>query len=240
MKKEHLLQYFLAAALMVSLLYAGLSQAEPLSPLGLGQGEPFGANIGFGSTIKDDEILNLLQRHGVAPRAVFMWTAGFTGAHRTYEAKSVQDFLRDARAKTVETFEKSLQGNLIRLRRFVKMHTEKEVVADSNLQTRARSLLNLRAAFEAGLVAARNSEPLILSMEVSGDAAQIGSLGKDEMVKVFEPAVERDGKVVVPHTPKPEAYQGDYLDPDVQAMSAQEVYQRIIEILAAADAQEGK
>jgi len=69
-----------------------------------------GANIGFGAAVSDDEILQLLQRHDVAPAAVFVWTYGLTGAHRTYEAKSAQAFLQDARAKTAETFEKSLQG----------------------------------------------------------------------------------------------------------------------------------
>lgn len=151
MKREHWLQCFLAATLLISLLYAGLSQAEPLSPLGLGQGEPFGANIGFGAAISDNELLKLFQRHDVVPRAVFMWNSGFSGTHRTYEAKNIQDFLRDARTKTAESFEQSLQGNLFRLRRFVEMHTEEEVVVDYDLQQQARSLLNFRVAFEAAL-----------------------------------------------------------------------------------------
>jgi len=185
------------------------------------------ANIGFGATVSDDEILRLLQQYEVVPNAVYMWTSGLTGTCRFYDNKDVQTFLRDARAKAAETLEKSLQGNQLRLQRFVARHTEGEIAVDAELQTEARSLLNIRATLKTGLAAVKNGQPLIFSMEMSGDADQIERLRNDEAIKVFERVGEMDGKIEAPHTPKPEAYQEEYFAPDVQAMSPQELYRQI-------------
>jgi len=208
------------------------------------------ANIGFGATVSDAEILMLLQRHGVTPQAVFMWTSGLTGTHRTYKTESAEAFLQEMRAHTVESFEKGLQSSVIRLRRFAKVYTEEQeeqaeeqaepeeqteeqaeqeeqVMASETLQTEARSLLNIRAQLEAGLTAAKEGKPLIYSVEVSGSSAQLEALSQDPMVKLFQTAMVINGKTVVPHTPKPSAYEPEYLDPAVQALSVGELYQRI-------------
>ena len=238
MKKEHTRQRFLAVTLTVVLLYAGFSQVQLFSSYVFGQNGSSQANIGFEVAVSDTELLELLQRYDVVPHAVFMWTSGLTGTHRTYEAKNAQAFFQEARAKTIEGFENGLQGNPIRLQRFVERYTEEEVVANADLQQQARSLLNIRAKLEAGLAAAESGGPLIYAMEVSGDPAQIELLSKDEMVKAFQPAMEIDGKIVVPPTPKPPVYEVEYLDPDVQAMSPQELY-RQMEALAITNPQGG-
>lgn len=164
------------------------------------------------------------------------------GTHRTYEAKSAQSLIQEARAKTADSFANSLEGNLVRLQRFVEMHTEEEVVADEGLQQEARSLLNYRATFQAALTAAKGGDPLIYSIEVGGDTASIERLQGDPMVKAFQRAVITGGRVVTPQTPKPAAYETRYLDPAVQALSAQEMYQQLKALarLATADVKEGE
>lgn len=233
MKRKSILRCFLAPAVIVSLLYTDFSRAQ-LS--GSSQDQ---ANIGLGAAVSDAEVLNFLQQHDVVPQAVFIWTTGFTGTHRTYKAKSAEAFLQEARAKTIESFEKSLQYNVIPLRQFVARYTEEEVLANEYLQQQARSLLNLRAAFEAVIAAAKRGEPLLYSLEVSGNTASIERLRGDPMVKVFQRAVMTGGRIVTPQTPKPQAYEKEFLDPAVQAMSGQEVY-RQIQTLATTDAKESE
>lgn len=221
MKRGYTLQSLLAITTVISLLYASFSQAQSSVP---GQDQ---ANLGFGTVISDAAVLNLVQRHGVRLQTVFMWTAGFSGTHRAYEAKSAEALLQEARAKTVESFEKSLQNSPRALQHFVQQHTEEEVLANEGLQTQARSLLSLRANFQTALAAAQQGGPLIYAIEVSGDTASIERLRGDSLVKAFQRAAVTGGRVVTPQTPKPAAYESLYLDPAVQALSAQAVYQQL-------------
>jgi hypothetical protein len=40
------------------------------------------AQVGFNSTISDEEVGSVLTKSSVNPSAVFMWSAGLTGTHR--------------------------------------------------------------------------------------------------------------------------------------------------------------
>lgn len=200
----------------------------------------FAANIGFGVVRSDEEILGVLNRHGAIPRAVFLWTYGLTGTHRTYEAKGADVFLAEMRAKTIETFESGLEGNRFRLQRFAETHTEEEVMSNEELQAEARSFLNLRASFENALSSTKNGEPLIFSVEISGERGQIETLVQEEMVKDFVPGSEVNGEFKAPHTPKPQSYEVEYRDTEIMAMSAQDLYRRIGEILTTTEENGGK
>jgi hypothetical protein len=230
MNKRAISARFLSTALAIGLVAVGTSRAD--TPAGLDSPDgPFRASLGFGATVPDSDILALLQHRGTTPHAVHMWTTGLTGRYRTYRLEDdAQPFLQAARAKTVETLQKSLQGNEMRLRRFVETHTEQEVIEDPTLQTQARSLLNLHAQLQAGLVAAENGEPLIYSMEVSGDKAAVEGLSMDGMVKAFQPIMEMGAKAIIHDTPTPPAYQEVYLDPAVQAARADELYRMMNEL----------
>lgn len=221
MKLGRKLKYLLAAALLGGLLYASVTQAIA------GSDEFDRANVGFGTTISDAQVLKLMELYEVAPQAVYMWTSGLTGTNRPDEPKTAETFLKDTRAKSIESFEKGLEGNVIRLQRFVETHTENEVAASEALQEEARSLLNIRSKLEAALKAARNGDSLVFAIEIAGSKNQLERLRTDGLVKAFELSTVVDGKVIVPHTPKPEAYQQDWADPEVQAMSGRELYQRI-------------
>jgi len=233
MERNYIPQCFATIVVIAVLLCADFGQAQ------LSDSSQDRANMGFGIAVSDSEILQFLQQHSVVPQAAFMWTAGFSGTHRNYDAKSAQTFLQEARDKTVESFEKSLEGNKIRVQQFVAKYAREEVIANEDLLQQARSLLNFRAAFKAALAAARQGEPLIYSIEVSGDTASIERLRGDKMVKAFQRAAITGGRVVTPRTPKPQTYEKEYLDPAVQMMNGQEVY-RQIQTLATTDIKEGR
>lgn len=226
-------RYILAAALIGVLVYVGFGQAAATNPLAVNR-----ANVGFGSVISDSELQALLKRHDVVLVAAYMWVSGLTGAHRTYDPKSGDAFLRDSRAKAIESFEKGVESNLIRVRSFAETHTEDDVTGDEHLQTEARSLLNIRSSLEVALAASKSGEPLIYAVEVTGEEANLNRLQMDERVKVFEPSSLIRGMIGTHQTPKPDTYQEEYVDPAVQRMSGQELYQRM-KTLASVDNQGG-
>ena len=219
---------FLATVLAVALLGPGFGEAQPVgSPASPGD-TPRRANIGFGRVMEDAGVIEILQRHSVKPRTVFMTSpGGFSGTHRLYDGQDIQEAVEDARLKTTEMFESSLEGNLVRLRRFAERYTEKDVTADEGLQKRARSLLNLRAALEASLEAALNGDPLIYSVEVTGRPGQIERLRRDKQVRDVRAERQAAGRRVVPRSARPKTDREEYLDPTVQSMNVMELYHRI-------------
>ncbi len=222
-------RWFLTISLVFTLLYSirSLVTSQPSAPTTVRE-ESSRANIGFGQTISDAEVIDLLKHHDAMPRAVFMRSVGgFSGTHRVYDEKDAETVIKEARAKTVETFENSLDGNLVRLQHFAEMYTEEEIAADEDLQNQAYSLLNLRSALEVTLNDAEQGEPLIYSVEVDGPSNRIDLLSRDQKVMAFRSATQNDREGDVPRTEGLNPDQEQYLDPDVQGMSVQEVYQQI-------------
>ncbi len=215
----------LTTFLAMSLVVASVGHMQRSEAQGLGQQQSYQATIGFESTVSDKSILQVLRRHGIQPRAVFMWSSGLSGTYRAYSAKSSDVFLREARAKAIETLEKSLEGNTIRLQRFSKVYTEAQVVANPNIEQEARSLLNIRALLEDGLSAAETGKPLIYALEVSSsNGEQLQSLDNDPTINVFQ---STSADKVPPQALKPAAYQKERVDPGVRAAGARDLYQRI-------------
>ncbi len=186
------------------------------------------ANIGYGHAISDTEVIELLERYNIKPHVVFMKTVGgLSGSHRFDNEKEFATQIGEARVTAVETFEMSLEDTLVRLKRSASMYTEEEVAANEGLQNIARSFLNFRPVFEASLAEAKQAKPLIYSVEVAGVPISIEQLSNDKKLKTFQPAIEEDGEIAVPRPVMPNPFQVDYLDPNVEGMSAKELYQRI-------------
>jgi len=111
------------------------------------------ANIGFGRLLSDAEVLAWLEAHDVEPRAFFMRSpGGFNGAHRIFddEGKSFEELLAEARAQTIQSFEESLDGNLVRMQHFVDQYSREEVETNVDLQEQARALLTHRGPTASG------------------------------------------------------------------------------------------
>ncbi len=156
-KNKNIFRIIPAATLTVVLCCPSVSQAQPSDPPVIDRNGHSRANVGLGAATRDDEVLDLLLRHNVTPRAVFMQTpGGFSGAHRNNDGQDAQTLIEEARAKTAESFENSLEGNLVRLRDLAETYTEEDIAANEDARNQARSLLIHRAAFEVSLAAAKN------------------------------------------------------------------------------------
>jgi hypothetical protein len=221
-KKNFLLIYAVLFALLTLGSLYGNSYAEPLS-----SEDVLIANLGFGKVVSDDEILSSFGQYNVTPRAAYMWTNGLAGTHRSDEAQDLKTFLNEARNKTIEMFMEGLKSNNLRLKKFLKFYKEKEIVRSKDLQTEIRSLLNIRASLKSALAATKSGDPLIFSIEISGDPIHVENMSGEMLVKAFQKAETVDGKIMIPHTPKPEIYQEEFTDPEIQSMNGEQLYQQL-------------
>ena len=202
----------------------------PRSPFEIGEPR---ANIGFGRLLSDGEVLDWLEAHDAEPRAFFMHApGGFNGTHRLYEDedKSMEEVLAEARADTIQAFESSLDSSLIRLHRFAERYTGEEVAANEDLEESARSLLHLRSAFTAARDGAEQGAPLIYSVEVAGEVPVLGQLQEDQTTGEFHANLADPAAGTVQRTVNPFAEHDPYLDPFVQDMDVEDVYQEIKEL----------
>lgn len=188
------------------------------------------ANIGFGSLLSDAEVLAWLEAHDVEPRAFFMRSpGGFNGAHRIYddEGKSVEELLAEARAQTIQSFEESLDGNLVRMQHFADQYSREEVATNVDLQEQARALLTQRSAFAVSHDAALDGNPLIYSVEVEVPTDALGTLQSEHHANALDTTFAHAEAATVPRTDNPFANLDPYVDPLVQDMSIDEIYQKI-------------
>lgn len=124
------------------------------------------AHIGFGSTVRDADVVQLLDQHAVSAKAGFIWSTGLSGSHRVHESLSAREFVLQARAKTIEFMKDSIGGNDRRLKDFLGAHTEEAVNEEEGLQQQARGLLNIRKQLEGALSAAESGRPILFGIEV--------------------------------------------------------------------------
>lgn len=191
------------------------------------QSAPARAHIGFGSTINDAEVRAVLTQQNVAASAVFMWSTGFTGTYRSYDTRSSEQLLKEAREQAIAVFEKAQQSNREQIQSFLDKNTDTQVDSSEELQLQARSLLNTQAQIEDALRAARAGQPLVFGVDVSGETAQLEQLQKIKEVKAFElvQAAENDRRAVSgtasarQRAIKPATYNAEYRDARVQTIS---------------------
>lgn len=174
--------------------------------------EPIPVGIFFDRRIPDAQLLQLMQRYNVRPKAVYMSVAGMSGTHRNYEDKDAGTVIAEARRETVEMMLKSRDSSQVRAEEFVKLHPKEEFLTQATKETAqpqvdAKSLLENIEQNEAALERAEDNLPLIYGAEVVGSIDNIKKLGADPMIKVFEPAVKVGGKTIVPQPTLPEQIQ---------------------------------
>jgi hypothetical protein len=218
------LRSFLGFILVFGLLAVDLGPGQPSSAVA--QPTRPSAAVGFGEVVSDDAIVQFCLRNDVRLTAVYIWNSGFAGTHRTYAALDAAALLREARATIIESAGNGLKSSVFRLQQFAQEHSEAEVAARDDLQTEARSLLNIRAKLAAKQRAAMRGEPLVYAVEVSADSSdKLEMASRDPMAKGFQFGAG-DGRGVA-QSLKPAAYQLYYEDPGVAAMNAGELYRQI-------------
>lgn len=174
--------------------------------------------IGFDSALTDDQVIAFIERYSVTVEAVYLASNGFTGTQRAYVALPPRGLVQSARDGAINTFTNALDGNLVRLDRFLKENTQEDLSADAALAAKGRSLLNIRSQVQAVLDAARRGDALIYGLEVkSADQAKLKALRADPRV-VGVQANDGTGAARL----KPASLEIEYVDPAVASRSAAE------------------
>lgn len=198
--------------------------------------EPLPASISFGGRVPDMQVVQLMRRYNVKPRAVFMSVAGLSGTHRNGKGDDEAAIvIAEARQRTAEMMQKDLEGSHRRFQDFEKNHPRAEVLEPSAAKTHlagARSLLTSVEESEVALAKAKGGQPLIVGLEVVGSIEDVKKLAADPVVKGFEPGFKFQDRVIVP-TPQAQAAQAessqDIADrvQAIQELKAADVYTRI-------------
>lgn len=125
--------------------------------------------ISFGSVLGDSEIGAVINKYDVKPKAVFMWMSGLSATHRVDDDLSVEEIIESARDETETFLLNSIQANDMQIEHFASSYSSEQIASNENLETQARSLLNIRSQLENALFIVRTDSPMIYGVEVSGD-----------------------------------------------------------------------
>ena len=187
------------------------------------------AMIAFGRLMSDAEVLAWLEAHDVEPRAFYMRTpGGFNGTYRLMEDQesSFEEIIATAREEAINNFSNNLESQPLQFQRFAEQHTEGEVSTDVNLEKAARSLLTLRSAIEDAHASALRGDPLIHSIEVAGEDAQLVTLEEGGPTD-FDVTISDSDTDTRARVPNPFREEPSYTDPLIDAMDSEEVYAEI-------------
>ncbi len=143
--------------------------------------------IGFGEAVGDSDVVSVLDENGVSPQALYIWVAGISGTRRPSPlirgGSGAKEFVKDAREKTISSFENALQGNEFRLSTLVENYSVEEISDDNELNSMTRQLLVIREQIQEGLEWVRSGKPIIYGAKITGDAENIGKARSDSRVK---------------------------------------------------------
>lgn len=199
---------------------------SPLSVAASQNGEAV-AQIGFGSNISDAEIASILDRKSVASRAVFMWSAGFSGTYRSYDSRSTDELLRNARQQATTLFQNASNTNRERIASFIAENEEAKVLDSDADLSKARSLLNTQSQIEQALGAASSDKSLVFAIEVAGNQSTIDQFRNMRQVKAFEQVADERSQQDVDRrhrAVKPAAYNAEVRDSRVQEIRPDRLY----------------
>jgi len=216
MKAKRFLFIMLISLLSGGFLYVGFARASGILPADR-------VLVTFQRPLTHGELQDLLQEYELTPTAIYMVNAGLVGTHRTYEVRNIDEFFAVAQERTIETMQKGMQSNILRLKRFIEQHTEEEVLADENLQQELRSLLNIRFQIEATLKVAQGELPTIYAAEVAGKS--LLRLQADERIASFQEFNLFEMLVLHRRPPVPSAIsQQEFIASNLQNMGPRDLY----------------
>jgi len=185
--------------------------------------------VAFDSALPDSQVVAILSTKAVKSTAVLTWVAGLSGTHRSVQP-STGALLVEARAQSIESFTNGVKMNTPQLEAWIARHPLAEVRADPALQTEARSLLTVRTELETALLAARRGDGLVYAVEVvPQNAAAVDALAGDPRVRAIQSVTDSRGAASL----KPASYQAGFRDPAIEAMSADELYARMVALVGA-------
>ena len=185
--------------------------------------------VAFDSALPDSQVAAILSTKAVKSTAVLTWVAGLSGTHRSVQP-STAALLAEARAQSIESFTNGVKMNTPQLEAWIARHPLAEMRADPALQAEARSLLTVRTELETALLAARRGEGLVYAVEVTPqNTAAVDALAGDPRVRAIQSVTDSRGAASL----KPASYQPSFREPVVEAMSADELYARMVALVGA-------
>lgn len=184
----------LAVAISVAMLQTMTAEGQTSSPAA--QSPTHKAQVNFGYTLSDSFLTTLLDRHGVKVIGAYMANEGFYGVHGAATSTAPATFIASARTETASGFTNGAgDGTTTRARDFVGNHTAQDIRQDTELQTRAQSMVDLHARLDRARVNAEGTAALIYAVVVTGSESQLTALGAERAVVDFEIAEIDDSDV---------------------------------------------
>ena len=154
------------------------------------------AQVNFGYTLSDTRIAQLLNKHNAKIVGAYMTNEGFYGVHRAATSTAPAAFITSARAETASGFSNGAgDGTTTRARDFIGKHTAQNITQDTELQTRARSMVNLHTRLDKAHTNAKGTAALIYAVVVTGSESKLTALGAERAVVDFEIAEVDDSDV---------------------------------------------
>lgn len=185
--------------------------------------------IAFSQAEPDTAVEAFILRHNLRVEAVYLWTAGFTGTHRSYTSTSAASLLAAARRESVKLFANAIQSNLRQMDGFVSSHSETDLAASASLAAEARSILNNHTQLKLALATASEHGALVYALEAIGASSrELGAISRDPVVSaVATKEGPKTGGLL-----KPTAYQAERRDPAIAALGADELRARMRAVLS--------
>ncbi len=210
-----------------SLALSAHAAPQPLSPAPSAAAR---AHVGFHASLSDREVVSEVARYGLKVRSARLWSHGLSGSFRSPTPVTPAELVRDARASSESFFQDAIAANTRRVNHFLGMYTEDDVVSRDDVQTRVRSLLNLREQLKAARRAAREGHPLIYGVEAEGSDVQIEAARRSRAVRVLDidPRADSTADRRQRLELRPEQYRAEYQDPAVQQASPRALYTMLV------------
>ena len=145
------------------------------------------AQVNFGSALGDTSLTTLLGKHDAKIVGAYMTNEGFFGVHGAATSTDPAAFISSARSETAGGFSNGAgDGTTTRARDFVGKHNAQKVTQDTELQKRARSLIDLHGRLDRARSNAQGTSPLIYAVVVTGSESKLRALGAERTVVKFE------------------------------------------------------
>lgn len=154
------------------------------------------AQVDFGHALSDTSLATLLDRHSAKVLGAYMTNEGFYGVHTAATSTAPATFIASARAETASGFSNGAgDGTTTRARDFIGKHTTQNITQDTEVQTRARSMVNLHTRLDRARVNAQGTGALIYAVVVTGSESGLRALGQERAVVAIEIAEIDDADV---------------------------------------------
>ena len=145
------------------------------------------AQVNFGYAFGDTYLTTLLGKHDAKIVGAYMTNEGFFGVHGAATSTDPATFIAGARAETASGFSNGAgDGTTTRARDFVGKHDAQRVTQDTEVQKRARSLIDLHARLDRARGKAQGTASLIYAVVVTGSESKLTALGAERAVIAFE------------------------------------------------------